>query len=178
MAFFRDQVASVINKSWVKALIILIFGAYIAGAGYGLTKIKEGLERRKLSKDDSYSVKFFDLEDEFYREFPYRIQVLLTGDLNYSDPNTQYEIEKLTQSLENTSYVTSSLYTESWLRSFLTFVDRNEFLNITINSEQDFIDALKEVGLIRVAEEDRLMLIRLFENFSTGCFLEIRIRWT
>lgn len=153
MAFFRDQVASVINKSWVKALIILIFGAYIAGAGYGLTKIKEGLERRKLSKDDSYSVKFFDLEDEFYREFPYRIQVILAGDLNYSDPNTQYEIEKLTQTLENTSYVTSSLYTESWLRSFLTFLDRNnDFLNITINSEQDFIDALKEVGLIQVSK--------------------------
>lgn len=148
MAFFRDNVAAAINKNWVKALIIIIFGAYIAGAGYGLTKIKEGLERRKLSKDDSYSVKFFDLEDEFYREFPYRIQVILTGDLNYSDPNTQMEIENLTETLENTSYVTSSLYTESWLRSFLSFIDRNnEFLNVTINTEQDFIDALKEVSL-------------------------------
>lgn len=118
------------------------------GAGYGLTQIKEGLERRKLSKDDSYSVKFFDLEDEFYREFPYRIQVILTGDLNYSDPNTQNEIEKLTEAFESTSYVTSSLYTESWLRTFLDFLDRNrEFLNVTINSEQDFINAMKEVTI-------------------------------
>lgn len=31
MAFFRDKVATAINKGWVKALIIVIFGAYIAG---------------------------------------------------------------------------------------------------------------------------------------------------
>lgn len=150
MAFFRDRVAAAINKGWVKALIIIIFAAYIAGAGYGLTKIKEGLERRKLSKDDSYSVKFFDLEDQYYREFPYRIQVVLVGELNYSDPNTQMEIEKLTETLENTSYVTSSLYTESWLRSYLSFLERNsEHLNVTIDSEQDFIDVLKEVSLLQ-----------------------------
>ncbi|XP_037031767.1 patched domain-containing protein 3 isoform X2 [Bradysia coprophila] len=144
MKFFRDSVAGAINKRWVKALIIITFGAYLAGAGYGLTQMKEGLERRKLSKDDSYSVKFFDLEDEYYREFPYRIQVILTGDMNYSDPNTQKEIEKVMTILESTSYVTSSMYTESWLRTFLDFIDRNhEFLNITINSEQDFIDAMR-----------------------------------
>lgn len=96
-------------------------------------------------------MKFFDLEDEFYREFPYRIQVILTGDLNYSDPVTQQEIEKVMHALESTSYVTSSLYTESWLRTFLDFLDRNqEFLNITINSEQDFIDAMRTVTVSKM----------------------------
>lgn len=75
MAFFKEHVANILNKGWVKALIILIFGLYLAGACFGLTKIKEGLERRKLSKADSYSVEFFDREDDYYREFPYRIQV-------------------------------------------------------------------------------------------------------
>lgn len=31
MAYFRDNVAAVVNKGWVKALIIIIFGGYIAG---------------------------------------------------------------------------------------------------------------------------------------------------
>lgn len=86
MVFFRDKVGGAINNNYVKGLILVIFGVYLLGAGYGLTQIQEGLERRKLSKEDSYSVKFFDLEDEFYREFPYRMQVIVTGDLNYSDP--------------------------------------------------------------------------------------------
>lgn len=147
MVFFRDHVANFVNKGWVKAMIILIFAAYLGGACYGLTQIKEGLERRKLSKSDSYSVKFFDLEDDFYREFPYRIQVIITGDMNYSDPFTQMQIEDAMQQLENTSYVTSSIYTESWLRTFLSFVERSEYLNISVGTEQEFIDALKEYWL-------------------------------
>lgn len=75
MAFFKNQVAAVVNNKLMKAVIILIFAGYLAGAFYGITTIKEGLERRKLSRSDSYSVVFFDLEDEYYREFPYRIQV-------------------------------------------------------------------------------------------------------
>lgn len=145
MAFFRDHVAKFVNKGWVKAMIILIFAAYLGGACYGVTKIEEGLERRKLSKADSYSVKFFDLEDDYYREFPYRIQVIITGDLNYSDPITQMKIEDVMQQLENTSYVTSSIYTESWLRTFLSFAERSDYLNMTVGSEADFIEALKEV---------------------------------
>lgn len=86
MAFFKNKLAGLINIGWVKFIIIVIFAFYLAGACYGLTQIKEGLERRKLSKEDSYSVRFFDLEDEYYREFPYRIQVIVSGELNYSDP--------------------------------------------------------------------------------------------
>lgn len=67
--------ASFINNNFVKAMVIVIFLAYLAGAGYGMTNLNEGLERRKLSKIDSYSVEFFDREDMYYREFPYRIQV-------------------------------------------------------------------------------------------------------
>lgn len=78
MAFFKDHLAAVINNKWCKVLIILTFATYLAGACYGVTQIKEGLERRKLSKADSYSVEFFDREDEYYREFPYRMQVCST----------------------------------------------------------------------------------------------------
>ncbi|XP_013119437.1 patched domain-containing protein 3 [Stomoxys calcitrans] len=145
MKFFRTNLSAIINNNWCKLLIILIFGTYLAGACYGITQIKEGLERRKLSRADSYSVEFFDREDEFYREFPYRMQLIITGDLNYSDPMVQDQIEELTRNLENTSYVTSSLYTESWLRSFISFVDRNnDYLNLTLDTEQEFIDAVKE----------------------------------
>lgn len=84
MAFFKNQVAAIINNPWMKGVIILIFAAYLAGAFYGITTIKEGLERRKLSKEDSYSVKFFDLEDEYYREFPYRIQVSRSNSFSLS----------------------------------------------------------------------------------------------
>ncbi|XP_046965285.1 patched domain-containing protein 3 isoform X2 [Vanessa cardui] len=148
MAFFRTTMANLLNNNLVKALVIVVFLVYLAGAGYGVTNLKEGLERRKLSKVDSYSVEFFDREDLYYREFPYRIQVVISGNYNYSDPKIQDEVEILTQRLENTSYISNSLYTESWLRTFVNYVERNnDYLNVSIDTEEDFIQNLKELWL-------------------------------
>lgn len=72
MVFFRDYFAKCLNNTLVKVLIIFVFGAYLLGAGYGVTQIEEGLERRKVAKKDSYAIEFFDREDDYYREFPYR----------------------------------------------------------------------------------------------------------
>lgn len=150
------------------------------GACYGITTLQEGLQRRKLSRADSYSVEFYDREDYYFREFPYRIQVrprttvatlskflemkkkeqelfnqcffsffdqvIVSGELNYSDPNTQNDIEELTQTFENSTFVSNSLYTESWVRSFTSYIRRNgEDLNVTIDTEEDFISTLKSV---------------------------------
>lgn len=75
MVWCRDFLGNNLSKWPVKMLIILIFVAYLAGAIYGTTRIQEGLQRRKLSKPDSYSVEFYDREDFYFREYPYRIQV-------------------------------------------------------------------------------------------------------
>lgn len=87
---------------------------------------------------------------------------MVTGDLNYSDPITQMQIETVMQQLENTSYVTSPLYSESWLRSFVSYVERNnDYLNLTLDNEEDFIDALKEVSIEKYEQcEVRIVTIR------------------
>jgi predicted RND superfamily exporter protein len=148
MVFFRDYFAPFLNNGLVKVIVILIFGVYLLGAGYGVTQIEEGLERRKVAKNDSYAIEFFDREDDYYREFPYRIQVVVAGEYDYSDPEIQRQVENLTQTFENTSYVSNTLYTESWLRSFIQYAERNEdFLNISIKTKPGFLQALKEFWL-------------------------------
>lgn len=72
MVFFRDRFAPMLNNNFVKLCVLLVFGLYLVGAGYGVTKIEEGLERRKVAKRDSYAIEFFDREDDYFREFPYR----------------------------------------------------------------------------------------------------------
>ena len=72
--------------------------------------------------------------------------MVISGGYNYSDPKIQDEVETLTKKLENTSYISNSLYTESWLRTFVDYVSRNnDYLNVTIDNEADFIQNLKEV---------------------------------
>ncbi|KAJ8914567.1 hypothetical protein NQ315_010031 [Exocentrus adspersus] len=149
MVFFRDYFAAFLNYGCVKILVILIFGVYLLGAGYGITQIEEGLERRKVAKNDSYAIEFFDREDDYFKEFPYRIQVIISGQYDYSNPVVQRRIENLTQTFENTSYISSDrLYTKSWLREFLQYIKRNQdYLNITINTNEEFIRELKELYL-------------------------------
>ncbi|GJQ75560.1 hypothetical protein Trydic_g17642 [Trypoxylus dichotomus] len=148
MVFFRDVFATFLNNNFVKVIVLLIFGLYLMGAGYGVTKIEEGLERRKVAKKGSYAIEFFDREDDFFREFPYRIQVIIKGDYDYSDVHIQRMVENLTQTFENTSYISNALYTESWLRSFIQYVERNEdYLNISIKTSDSFTAALKELWL-------------------------------
>lgn len=75
-----------------------------------------------------------------------RIQVIVTGELDYSDSVIQNQVEQLTQNLENTTYISGALYTESWLRSFVQYAGQNEdYLNISIKTEKSFIAALKQV---------------------------------
>ena len=75
-------------------------------------------------------------------------QVVVAGEYNYSDPLIQAQMENLTQTLENSTFISSTLYTESWLRSFIGYVSRNQdYLNATIDNEADFISSLKEVCL-------------------------------
>lgn len=64
-------------------MVLAVFFAYIGGAIYGLTTLQEGLQRRKLSRADSYSIEFYDREDFYFREFPYRMQVTLCEEHSY-----------------------------------------------------------------------------------------------
>ncbi|KAL1137711.1 hypothetical protein AAG570_009407 [Ranatra chinensis] len=150
MAFFRDTLSRYLSWWFVKVVVLCVFAVYLAGALYGLTTLQEGLQRRKLSRADSYSIEFYDREDYFFREFPYRMQVVISGALNYSDPVVQDQIENLTRTFERSPFISNSLYTESWLRSFVSYIRRNqEYLNVSIDTEPEFIKTLNELWLFK-----------------------------
>lgn len=72
--------------------------------------------------------------------------------MNYSSLETQGKIEKLLRELEHSPWVMGkhgvkigSLYTESWLRSFLGYVERSQGLfDYNITTEPEFIETLYE----------------------------------
>lgn len=97
----------------------------------------------------------------------------MSGEHNYSDPLVQSQIEHLTQTFENTSYVSGSLYTESWIRSFIQYAKQNEdYLNISISTEDKFIAALKEVSLAFRCDCTKSLIF-----FSCGYTLQTHFPW-
>ncbi|XP_074600748.1 patched domain-containing protein [Brevipalpus obovatus] len=151
MLFFRDTLAKSLNKTSVKILVILIFLVYLGIGIYGCTQVKEGLDRRKLSRDDSYSVRYYDYEDRFFREYPYRVQVVVNDTLNYADPEDQGKVESMLQKFESSEYVANRSMTESWLRAYLEFLKQEDsflFLQaLNISDKEDFYRGLRDVFL-------------------------------
>ncbi|KAL7632548.1 UNVERIFIED_CONTAM: hypothetical protein RMT77_017115 [Armadillidium vulgare] len=148
MVFFRDVFAKCLNNPFVKGVVVISFMFYLAGAIYGFLEVKEGLERRRLSRYDSYSVEFYDMEDKYFREYPYRIQVILHDDINYSDLHTKQLILSLHEKLENLPYIAPKIYTESWIRGWYEFLDQNsQFINLNVSEEVGFISNLREYYL-------------------------------
>ncbi|KAH9421434.1 Hedgehog receptor [Dermatophagoides pteronyssinus] len=151
MIFFRDVLAESLNRPLVKLLVIGVFLIYLCIGIYGCSVIKEGLDRRKLSRDDSYSIQFYDFEDKYFREYPYRIQVVVNETMNYADPKIQQQIEEMLQRFEDSPYVSDRSMTESWLRSYLTFLNQDDsflFLQaLNLSDPSDFYRGLRDIFL-------------------------------
>lgn len=147
MVFFRDRFGPVLNNGWTKFFVMLLFCGYLAVSSWGVSQLREGLERRKLSRYDSYSVTYYDTDDKYFREYPYRVNVVISGLYDYSSPEVQEGLERLLRELENTTFI-DPFYTESWLRDFLDYVRRNkDYSPIDISNEESFIEALNSVRL-------------------------------
>ena len=151
MVFFRDVLAVALNKPSIKCLVLVVFCGYLAVGIWGCTMVKEGLDRRKLSRDDSYSVKFYDYEDRFFREYPYRIQVVINETLNYADPAVQAKVERILTRFESSEYVANRSLTESWLRAYLGFIQQEDsflFLqSLNMSNQDDFYTGLRSIFL-------------------------------
>ena len=68
-----------LNKPFVKIIVLWTFLAYLGVSGWAVSNLREGLERKRLSRYDSYSVAFYNMEDKYFREYPYRVNVRLTN---------------------------------------------------------------------------------------------------
>ena len=149
MVFMRDKLGYALSLKWVKSLVLIVFTAYIVVAIWGITNVQEGLEKRNTVNFDSYSIGFYDMDDKYYKDFRYPINVIVSGDIHYSKPETQEKIEKMMRKFENSTHIADHLST-SWLRDFLSFADRSKDytdVGMIINTEHEFVSNLRNIYL-------------------------------
>ncbi|XP_013794597.1 patched domain-containing protein 3-like [Limulus polyphemus] len=149
MIFFRDTLGEILSILWVKIFVIVIFFIYLVVGIWGCTLVKEGLERHKLSRYDSYSVTFYKMDDMYFRQYPYRIHVVVTDELNYADAKVQEAMDNMLQKFESAEFIAGSSLTESWLRSYIQFQNDERSFSLlsgfNMSKKEDFIAALTDV---------------------------------
>ena len=71
------------------------------------------------------------------------------GKVDYSNAKVQQDMEDLTSAIEDLPVVGKRIFTDSWLREFLTFADDTEnTLSLNISTEVTFADALFNVSCL------------------------------
>ena len=96
--FFRERLGGAITKGWVKILVLALFSAYMYVAIYGFTNIKEGLDKKNTANYDSYSIKYYDMDDTYFKKYAFTISVVFSGpNLSISNVETQQKIDHILQ---------------------------------------------------------------------------------
>uniref|UniRef100_A0A8C3KEL4 Patched domain-containing protein 3 n=1 Tax=Calidris pygmaea TaxID=425635 RepID=A0A8C3KEL4_9CHAR len=137
--FFKKYYGPFFTNTWIKLLVVLLYGAYLGGSIYGCTQIREGIDLRNLASDDSYVIPFYDDNDKYFSTYGPRVMVVITGNVDYWNETVRLGIENCTQNLEAISYVDKSL-SESWLR---VYTNLSANLSINISNKTLFIKNLR-----------------------------------
>ncbi|KFV83748.1 Patched domain-containing protein 3, partial [Struthio camelus australis] len=136
--FFESHYGPFFTNKWVKLLVVLLYGAYLAGSIYGCTQIREGIDLRNLASDDSYVIPYYDDDNKYFSEYGPRVMAVITESVEYWNKSVRMAIENCMQSLEGISYVDKNL-TESWLTVYTKIA---EGASMDINSKDRFINYL------------------------------------
>ncbi|KAL7644466.1 UNVERIFIED_CONTAM: hypothetical protein RMT77_005298 [Armadillidium vulgare] len=143
MVFFRDYFGKLLTKNYAKCGALILYVLYLSVSIYGIFHLTEGFDKPKTIRYDSLLFDFLSMEDSLYRHHAYNIQVIITGDINYSNSTTRKMIMDLHKDFENLLFIESSIFTISWMRSWFYKLKRNPSLGNTTD-ESEFIDILRK----------------------------------
>ena len=134
---------SLLRSGVFRITVLFIYIAYIAVSVYGIINVVVYFDRSKLINYDSSMHLFVDIEDKLFRDKAYSISLIISGDVNYTDPFTLDRIDMLIETLENSTYINEHL-SKSWLHDFRTVSEAQAFIQNTTEhpwqSEQEFVE--------------------------------------
>ena len=75
MVFFKESFAPFLNKPTVKIAVLIIYIAYALVSCWALTTLRTENDWRRGVRRDSYAMDFYNAEEQFFKEFSFRISV-------------------------------------------------------------------------------------------------------
>ncbi|XP_029102304.1 patched domain-containing protein 3 [Scleropages formosus] len=136
--FFKKYYGPFLIQPWAKVFVILLYAMYLTTSIYGCFQIKEGIDLRNLAADDSYVVRYYNDEKEFFSEYGPNIMVVVKGEFPYWDKKNRSDLDSCIADFKNLSFIKESMFT-SWLETYEIY---GLFMNLNLNDERVFKDHL------------------------------------
>lgn len=142
----KDDISKRVLTKWgellmtipMKIFVFLSACGLLAAGIYGATQTTQKFEWKKLSRDGSYFRNYAEVRDA---KFPagYDVSVVLPGNLQYGNSETQEKIMKLDQIAANNSRFEKM--TINWMKMYQQWASQN---NLVIKSENGFYQNLTD----------------------------------
>ncbi|XP_067135046.1 patched domain-containing protein 3-like [Centruroides vittatus] len=135
----------------VKLAVILLLIVYLTLGTFGAMKLKNELKFIDLTFYQSNLWRSVSALQDNFNQYQERIQLVVTQPLDYANQKVQEELEIMTRTFESHPVIADSSLTQSWLRTYLTYLKSREVKSLTseynFNRTEDFIIILRKFFL-------------------------------
>ena len=132
---FMLRYANFLMKTWVKALVIVVFLGFFGGMAYSASKLEQEFDYEELLPSGSYVADFWSAYNEYTGIFGFYPEIFFRG-VDQSDESIQKQMQEYVDDLVNMTYVTNKP-TYFWLRDFKKFVASNGIESLTFADQLD-----------------------------------------
>ncbi|KAG9340098.1 hypothetical protein JZ751_022021, partial [Albula glossodonta] len=132
--FFKKYYGPFLTKAWTKALVILLYGLYLAGSIYGCFQIQEGIDMKNLAPDSSYVIKYYNNEKEYFSTYGPNVMVMVSDDFPYWNQNKRSELDTCIKNFKNIHFSKKNGLT-SWLKYYEEYALKR---NLNLSDETVF----------------------------------------
>lgn len=157
MKIFREVIGRALSIPLVKAIIIFLYFMNLLFGILNFLSLKDGLNIFNLYPSESEIFQSFQVYEQNFKEYPYAIQVVINGTLDYSKLEIQKSIDNFLTRLESHSNIADEKLRISWLKYYKTFqrnpVAKYSLGGLNMSKKQDFIDGLQIFFNFKAAEE-------------------------
>merc|ERR1719319_855073 len=119
----NDNLAELLGKALrsrtLRLSVLVLYICYICVCIFGICNVVVFFDKTNLINYDSPMKKFVKIEQRLFKDKFFSISAIVTGNINYSDPESLTKIEDFLSRLEDSVYINEHL-TNSWLKDFQT----------------------------------------------------------
>lgn len=126
--FFKNYYGPFLMQTWVKAVVIFLYVAYLGTSIYGCFQVQQGIELYDLAADDSHVTKFNKKYRQYFSEYGPSVMVIVSEPFLYWDKMHREELQMCLGEFKALDFVAEDVYS-SWLDSYLLY-GRDRHLNL------------------------------------------------
>ena len=157
----RMIIAKVLMKSPTKAIVFIIFLAYLSITMWGATRVETGLKLQNIVSPDSYFARFARKDAAYFINHGPFVQFVIYEPYDYTDERFRLRYEMIVRKVNATGYM-DKRFIISWYKAYRDYLQKNH----TVTSKANYVMLLRDNFLKEHPEYKNDVVFACDDDFS------------